>query len=93
MVLERQVTLLQPYLAPTSTLAMTPSCPGYQQAFCTYRCLMVKIRLYNCVQELGTLICSDSELTLTSNYLNVLSNQLIQKSFLGLNLSHMHDRR
>ena len=68
---------------------MTPSCPGSQQASCAYK---VIIRLYNCVQGLRTLICSDSELSLTHNHLSVLSNQLIKMSFLGLKLSHMHDR-
>lgn len=68
MVLERQKTLLHAYLVPTSGLAMTLCCPGHQQASCACRCHKVTIRLYNCVQGLGTSICSDSELNLTPNY-------------------------
>jgi hypothetical protein len=93
MVLERQVTLLHAYLTNRSTPAMTASCPGCQQASCAYRCHKIAIRLYNCIQELGIFICSDSKLTITPNYLIVLSNQLIHMSFLGLNFSHIHDRR
>jgi hypothetical protein len=93
MVLERKVTLLQAYLAPTSALAMTPSCPSCQQASHAYRGHKITIRLYNCIQGLGTFICSDPELTLTPNHLRVLSNQLIQMSFLGLNFSHIHNRK
>ena len=93
MVFERQVTLLHAYLTNTSTPVMTASCPGCQQASCSYRCHKITIRLYNCIQELGTLICSDSKLTITPIYSTVLSNQLIQMNFLGLNFSHIHGRR
>ena len=93
MVLERLVTLLHAYLTTTSNPAMTASCSGCQQASSAYRFHNITIRLYNWIQELGNLICSDSKLNLTTSYLSVLSKQLIQMFFLGLNFSHIHDRR